>query len=497
MLSSQLAILPVLLPLVGAPLCALLRHPGAAWAFATLVSVATFACGVGLVLATADGTVISYAMGGWEPPWGIEYRIDQLSALVLVLVSAMAALVLASSRASVWREIPSQQQGLFFVAFLLCLAGQMGIAATGDAFNLFVFLEVSSLSTYALVALGRDRRSLVAAYNYLILGTIGATFILIGIGFMYIMTGTLNMADLAERLPDVSQSHTIFAAYAFIVVGVCLKLALLPLHFWLPGAYTQAPSMVTVFLAATATKVALYVLIRFSYSVFRVEFSILALPLQGIFIVLGLCAIAAASTVAIYATDLKRGLAYSSVAQMGYLIIGVGLGTVAGLQATLIHLFNHALMKATLFLALAAVVYRCGTTVDSSLRGLGRRMPVTAACLVLGGLSLIGIPGTAGFVSKWYLVLAAADSGYWVLVGLILLGSLLTAVYIWRVVELAYLAPDTPELSNTSRGPEAPPALLAGLVLVALCNLYFGLDSRYPADTAGAIATTIMARVPQ
>lgn len=492
MLTSQLPVLPVLLPLVGAPLCALMRHPSAAWLFACLVSAGTFAASVALLLAVPEGGALSYALGGWAAPWGIEYRIDPLNALVLLVVSSVAALVLPVSRASIWREIPEHKRSLFFVAFLLCLTGLMGISATGDAFNVFVFLEISSLSTYAMVAMGRDRRALVAAFNYLVLGTIGATFILVGIGFLYIVTGTLNMADLAERLPGVGQSRAVFAAYAFIVVGVCLKLALFPLHFWLPGAYAEAPSIVTVFLAATATKVALYVLVRFSYTVFQVEFSSLALPLQSIFIVLGLSAVFAGSLVAIHASNLKRGLAWSSVAQVGYLIIGVGLGTVAGLQATLIHLFNHALMKATLFLALAGVIYRCGDALGGSLRGLGQRMPVTAACLVLGGISLIGIPGTAGFISKWYLVLAAADSGQWLLVALILIGSLLTAVYIWRVVELAYLSP--PAEGATGRE-EAPLPMLAGLLLLALANIYFGLDTRLPVEMADNAATAVMAGV--
>ncbi len=486
---SQLPVLPVLLPLIGAPACALLRRPTLAWVFACLVAVLAFLCTVSLFTTTWQEGVQTYALGGWPSPWGIEYRIDLLNALVLLVVSGIGAAILLASRASVWQEIGETRRGLFYVACLLCLAGLLGIAATGDAFNLFVFLEISSLSTYALVAMGPDRRALLAAYNYLIMGTIGATFILIGIGFLYMLTGTLSMADLGERLPAMGESRTAFAAYAFIVVGVCLKLALFPLHLWLPGAYTRAPSIVTVFLAATSTKVALYVLIRFTYSVFHLEFSQLAQALDTVFIALGVIAVFAGSLVAIFEADLKRGLAYSSVAQIGFMVIGLGIGTVEGLQASLIHLFNHALMKGALFLALAAFILRVGSSNFSSLRGIGRRMPLATAAFVLAGISLIGIPGTAGFISKWYLVLAAAAQQQWILLGLILAGSLLTAVYIWRFVETAYAEPEGDSVIQRN---EAPLGMLLVIVLLALLNLYFGFDSRLPVETAGGAAQALL-----
>jgi multicomponent Na+:H+ antiporter subunit D len=493
-LLSQLPVLPVLLPLVGAPACALLRRPVAAWSFACLVSLLAFASATLLLLHTWQAGVSSYELGGWAPPWGIEYRIDLLNALVLVLVAGIGAAVLLASRASVWREIPEPRRGLYFVAYLLCLAGLMGIAATGDAFNLFVFLEISSLATYALVATGSDRRALVAAFNYLVMGTIGATFILIGIGFLYMLTGTLNMVDLAQRLPSIGQSRTVFAAFAFVIAGVCLKLALFPLHLWLPGAYTRAPSMATAFVAATSTKVAFYILVRFTFSVFQLDVSRLALHLDAVFITLGVVAVFAGSLVAIFEPDLKRALAYSSVAQLGYMVIGIGIGTVAGLQAGLIHLFNHALMKVALFVALAAFVLRLGGSEFARLRGIGRRMPLTTAAFTAAGISLIGMPGTAGFISKWYLVLAAADRNQWLLVMLILAGSLLTVVYIWRFVETAYLTPPADPRAPTC---EAPAGMLLVIVGLALANIYFGFDTRLPAGAAGEAATALMgARAP-
>ena len=317
----------------------------------------------------------------------------------------------------------------------------LGILATGDAFNVFVFLEISSLSAYALIALGKDRRALWASYQYLIMGTIGATFILIGIGLMYQMTGTLNMEDLSIRLPAVAQTRTVFTAFAFVIVGICLKLAMFPLHLWLPNAYAYAPSIVTAFFAATATKVAIYLLIRFTFSVYGLSFSFTHLPLQVLFVVLGLVGIFAASLAAIYQTNVKHMFAYSSIAQIGYMIVGYSVSTVTGLTATLLHVFNHALMKGALFVALGAVMYRIGSVQLTQFHGLGRQMPFTMAAIVIGGLSLIGVPLTVGFVSKWYLIFAVIEKGWWPVAVLILFGSLLAIVYVWRIVEAAYFKP--------------------------------------------------------
>lgn len=495
---SHLPILQVIVPLLGAPACLILGKARLAWVFTIVVSALAFAVSALLLQQVYQQGVLSYSLGGWDAPWGIEYRIDLLNAYLLLIVTAVSTVVLLAAHTSIQKEVEPGKQTLFYVAYLLCLSGLLGIVATGDAFNVFVFLEISSLAMYTLISLGKDRRSLWAAFQYLVVGTIGATFILIGIGFMYMMTGTLNMQDLAERLPGVAASHTVFSAYAFIIVGVCLKLALFPLHLWLPNAYTYAPSIVTAFLAATATKVAVYLLIRFSFSVFGIEFSAMAVPLHTIFIALGLIAVFSASLVAIYQPNVKRAIAYSSVAQIGYMIIGIGIGSVTGLQATLLHLFNHALMKGGLFLALAAVVYRLGSSGISAFHGLGKLMPWTMAAFVIGGLSLIGVPMTVGFVSKWYLVLAAIEQGLWPVAFLIVLGSLLALAYIWRVVELAYFKP-VPLTGRAAPNPgprEAPPSLLIPMWIMVLANLYFGIDTRIPVTVSAEAANILLGVAP-
>jgi len=479
----HLPILQVIVPLMAAPLCLLIGRARLAWLFTLVVSALAFLISVLLLQQVmASGTII-YELGGWDAPWGIEYRIDELNALLLLIISAISTVVLMAAHTSIQQEISADRQTFFYVLYLLSLSGMLGIVATADAFNVFVFLEISSLSAYALIALGKDRRALWASYQYLIMGTIGATFILIGIGLMYQMTGTLNMEDLARRLPEVENTRTVFTAFTFVIVGICLKLALFPLHLWLPNAYAYAPSIVTAFFAATATKVAIYLLIRFTFSVFGLSFSFTAIPLQILFLTLGLAGIFVASTSAIYQQNVKHLFAYSSIAQIGYMIVGFSISSTTGLMATLLHVFNHALMKGALFLALAAVMYRIGSVQLNQFYGLGRQMPFTMAAIVIGGLSLIGVPLTVGFISKWYLILAAIEKGWWPVAVLILLGSMLAVVYVWRVVEAAYFKPP---LAANETIKEAPLTFLIPIWILVIANIYFGIDTRLSIDVAQA-----------
>ncbi|MEW6291939.1 MAG: monovalent cation/H+ antiporter subunit D family protein [Pseudomonadota bacterium] len=486
-LSAHLPALQVVLPLLSAPLAVLLRHGGLAFAIVTAGAWAAFAAAIGLWLQVGEVGTISYHIGSWAPPWGIEYRVDRLASFILLLVSGTAAIVLPYSRASIEREIPRDLHYLYYAMFGLCLAGLLGITITGDAFNVFVFLEISSLSTYVLIALGRDRRALAASYRYLIMGTIGATFFVIGIGFLYLMTGTLNIVDLGERLRAVEDSRPVLVALAFITVGVSLKLALFPLHQWLPNAYTYAPSAVTAFLAATATKVSIYVLIRFWFSVFGETLIFHKLPLPQLMLGLSLAAMFAASFIAIFQDNLKRMFAYSSVGQIGYITLGLSFDSVHGLTASIVHLFNHGIAKAAIFLLIGGMVVGLAgrgavspvLTFDK-LAGLAKRMPLTCFGIVLAGLSLIGVPGTAGFVSKWYLIVAALEQGQFWIVGAILLSSLLAVAYVWRFVEVAYFHA-APEGSGKQ---EAPLGLLIPAWLMVIATTWFGLDTSFTVGSA-------------
>ena len=493
---AHLPILQVIVPLMAAPACLILRRPQLVWMFTLLASAIAFIISILLLQQVMQTGTISYELGGWSPPWGIEYRIDKLNAFIALIISGVSTVVLVAAQTSIEKEIPQEKHTLFYILYLLSLTGMLGIVTTGDAFNVFVFLEISSLSAYSLIALGRDRRALWASFQYLIMGTIGATFILIGIGLMYQMTGTLNMADLATRLPEVAETRTVTTAYVFFIVGVCLKLALFPLHLWLPNAYAHAPSIVTAFFAATSTKVAAYLLIRFTFSIFGVSFSFTTLPMEMVFLTLGLLGIFVASTVAIYQDNIKHVFAYSSVAQIGYMIVGFSMSTNAGLSAMLLHVFNHALMKGALFLALGAVMLRVGSTQLKDFQGLGRQMPLTMAAIVVGGLSLIGVPLTVGFVSKWYLVVAALEKGWWPVAGLVLLASLLAVVYVWRIVETAYFKAPLAPIAGKERVKEAPMAFLLPVWVLVSANVYFGLDTRLSVEVATAAAQSLFGVAP-
>jgi multicomponent Na+:H+ antiporter subunit D len=486
---QHLPILQVIIPLLSAPLSVLLHKRWLAWGLTVVASASSFIISVLLLQQVLADGVISYELGGWAAPWGIEYRIDVVNAFVLLIISAIGAIVPLYAARSVEREIAAERITLFYTAYLLCLAGLLGIAATGDAFNVFVFLEISSLSSYILISLGRDRRALTASYQYLVMGTIGATFILIGVGLAYMMTGTLNMMDLARRIPDVADTRTIRAALAFLTVGISLKLALFPLHLWLPNAYAYAPSAVTAFLAATATKVAIYLLLRFLFTIFGSVLSFEEMILHFILLPLALVAVFSASIVAIFQDNLKRMLAYSSVAQIGYIILGISFVSVTGLTAGILHLFNHALMKGALFLALGCVVYQLGSVQLRDIAGLGRRMPWTFAAIVIGGLSLIGVPLTVGFISKWYLVLAALEGQLWWIAALVLIGSLLAVAYIWRIVEAAFFQPPP---RGAAQYREAPLSMLIPTWILISANIYFGIDAERTASVAQRAAEWLL-----
>ena len=492
-LQPHLPALQVIVPMLTAPLVALLRERQLSWLVATAASLCAFAVAVALAIVVLEQGTISYEVGSWPPPFGIALVIDAVSALLLLIVTGASSLALLAGAASLQTQIESDRQPLFFAAWLLALSGLCGILVTGDAFNIFVFMEISSLASYVLVAGGPDRRALPAVFKYLVMGTIGATFYLIGVGLIYLMTGTLNLADMEVRIQEVGEFAPFLIAAAFITVGLALKAAIFPLHVWLPNAYTFAPHVVTVFFAACATKVSLYVLLRLDFVVFQqnvsghdVQFSYFMLPLSVL-------AILIASAVAIFEANLKRLLAWSSVSQIGYITLGASLVTHAGLSAGLLHMFNHALAKGALFLALACLAMSVANMRVDQIGGIAKRMPWTMAAFVAGGFSLIGIPGTAGFISKWYLIKAAYGVGSIgiALVAIILISSLMAVVYIWRVVETAYF-----KEGENDEAREAPLALLIPTWIVVVLNLVFGLYPDLPVELSSRGADILLGNGP-
>lgn len=489
---SNLPALQVFLPMIVAPLCVIFSRFGRfAWLLTLLTTWAVAAmCILTFEQVYTSGEAMHYYMGGWPAPYGIEYRIDMLSATMLVLVSLIAAVITPYAFRSSREEIFKERLPYYYAAFLLCISGLLGILSTNDAFNLYVFLEISSLASYTLIAMGRDRRALAAAFQYLVLGTIGATFILIGVGYLYLMTGTLNLTDMAERLNGIEHTRPVLAAFAFLAVGLCMKVALYPLHMWLPNAYAYAPSPISAFLAAVATKVGVYTVLRFFYTLFGYDYSFSGMHLALIFAALAMPAIIIGSTVAIFQNNIKRMLAFSSIAQIGYITLGIGLATSLGLTASIIHIINHAVIKCTLFLALGCFAMRLnGKVTLDALRGMGRHMPFTSLAFVVAGVGLIGAPLTAGFISKWYLLMATLDAGWWVITGIVVVSSLLALIYIWRVVEALYFGHQQEKYDQVV---EAPASMVIPLWIMAGAIIWLGIDTRFTVGVADMIVPMLI-----
>lgn len=498
-MQSNLPALIVVLPLLAGLFTPFLGRGNRPWIFATLTTWAVLAMTIMLFL-QVNGLAkelgnheafISYAMGDWKVPWGIEYRVDVFNAFVLLIIAMISAVVTFYARLSVAKEIPGDRVHFFYALWLLFITGLLGVTIAGDVFNLYVLLEMSSLSAYALVAMGKyhDRKALSASINYLVLGTVGGSFFLIGVGYLYSVMGTLNMADMTEKVKELHDNRTVITAFAFLLVGLGVKMALFPLHGWLPNAHGYAPPIVSALLSGVAIKVGAYVMIRFLFSIMGVEFSFEKLPTGPILMLLASLAILIGSYAAIRQSSLKRLLAYSSVAQIGYIAMGFALANEKGLTGSLIHIFNHALMKSGLFLVAGIVAYRLGKTDIDHLRGLGRKMPLTMAAFTAGGLGLIGVPLTSGFISKWYLVTGAIEEGLVFLAAVVLIGSLLAVIYVWRIVETVYFKP---ALDSTSDVKEAPWSLVVPAWVLIGASIYFGIDASLSSNMAGQAARALL-----
>ena len=438
---------PLLVLSILAPMVGLWRQELAFWLAIATIAFSTAMSGWSLAHVIAHGPM-TYKFGGWEPPIGIEYVVDHVAAFVSLIVMAVALAVVVATRRMAEQEMRGRQ-GLYYSLVLLLLAGLTGMVVTADLFNLFVFLEISSLAGYALVFLG-GRKGMLAAYRYLILGTLGGAFYLLGVAFLYFGTGTLNMADTLAILSASEATTAISAGAVFIFIGLGLKMALVPLHLWLPDAYTFSPSSVNTLIAPIMTKVGAYAMLRMFLSVFPDGYLVDEVPIGQALVVLGAIGVVFGAAAAFRQQDIRRLLAYSSVSQLAFIAIGIGLATPAGFVAALLHIMNHALMKGTLFLAVMAVRMQTGATEVPALAGLGRRLPITVAAFTVGAIAMVGIPPTAGFFSKWYLSIAALEQDLWVILAVVLISSLLSAAYLFRVLERAYLVHSPADMDGTN-----------------------------------------------
>ncbi|MCX6676433.1 MAG: monovalent cation/H+ antiporter subunit D family protein [Methanothrix sp.] len=422
---------------------------------------------------------IRYWQGGWRPPWGIEYVIDAMNAYLLVIVISMVILGLIYSRGNVRHEIEERKHVTFYTLVQLMAAGLYGITVTGDLFNMFIWLEIASLTAYALIAVAGGR-ALRPAYNYVIMGSIGACLYIFGVCWLYSVTGTLNFADMRLLLPLVYDNKAVQMAFAMIVVGVMIKAYIFPLHLWQPDVYTYAPSTISSMMASVHVKVMFYILIRMFYSVFTLEFIRHYIGLDLLICWVAAIAILAGSIWAIKQRNLKRMLAYSSVSQMGYILLGVGLSPLSpwGLVGAAAHILNHAIGKGCLFMCAGAISQQEGLKDIRDFGGLGKKMPHVCAAFTIAALSMIGIPLTAGFTSKLFLIYASLDAAQYPFVAVLLLSGLLNLVYFWRVIDQMYFVKHK-ETENAievkEKGKSLPLSMVAPILILASLCIIMGI----------------------
>jgi multicomponent Na+:H+ antiporter subunit D len=479
---DQLPALLVTVPLLcacGVALAGWLRR-SLSYPLTVLALLVAAGSAVGMAFQVMSGGPILYKLGGWDPPIGIAYNIDYLNALVLVVVSVAAFLNVISAHKSIENE-QQEKAPTFYALYILAVTGLLGMVVTGDAFNLYVLLEIASLSGYALVARGEDRAPL-STLNYLFLGTIGASLYLLGVGFLYMVTGTLNMIDIAERLPALYDSRVVLVAFLLIMVGVWLKAAFFPLHAWLPNAYTHANSAASSLLAPLMTKVMIYVMLRMMLTVFTPGFIFNQLTLNRGIVWLAVLAIVVGALMALAQRDLKRMLAYIIVSEVGYMVGGAWLGNAIGLTGAILHVLNDALMTLCAFMVVGNIVFKVKGYQFSDIKGLFAKMPFTMAAFVAGALSMIGVPPFCGFFSKWYLLQGALEAGHYGFLVALLFSSLVNVVLFFRVFEIMFFEGEIEHGhhhahigSSTAVIQEAPVSMVVPLWIVAMLLVLAGL----------------------
>ena len=448
----------------------------------------SFLSGLGMLLQVIDSGPIEYRMAGWPPPVGIVYYVDHLSALVATAVSGVALINLMSCSAPVKAEMRGKE-GAFYSLYLLSVTGLLGIVITGDAFNLYVLLEIASLTGYALVGMG-SARAAYSSLNYVLIGTIGACFYLLGVGYLYIMTGSLNMADIAKLLPPLYGSSAILLAFVIALSGLFIKMAFFPLHTWLPNAYSNAPSASASLMAPLMTKVMIYVMIRMVYTIFTWDFLAKATTmLADIVVWLSVLAIVAGAVFALAERSLKRMLTFIVVAEVGYMVGGAFLGNQTGLTGAILHIVNDAAMTLCLFMAASNIFYKRGSLDFKDLSGAIQEMPWSMSALIVTGLAVIGVPPTCGFFSKWYLLLGALEAGHYGFMAALIFSSLVNTVLFFRLIEAAYYPPDPHGHGHGHDEPhghhetpamnEAPVSMVAPLVASTAGLIVLGLATSW------------------
>ena len=433
---------------------------------------------IGLLSVVIDHHSFQYKLGGWKPPYGIVYEVDHLNGIVLVVVFGVALINLIATRAVAALEF-SDRIGPFYALYLLFVTGLAGIVVTGDAFNLYVLLEIAALTGYALIGMGKEHAAL-ASLHYVFMGTIGASFYLLGIGYLYLVTGSLNMADIAGLLPKLYTSKVVLVAFIICMTGLFIKMALFPFHSWLPNAYSYSPSSAISLIAPLTTKVMIYVMIRITLFVFTPTFAFSSPIVNTAFVWLAAGGIIAASILALSERRLKRFLTYVLIAEVGYMVGGLWLANRAGITGAILHIINDAAMTLCVFLAAGNIFYKLEGDTFQDLRGLFRKMPFSMAAFVVAALSIIGVPPTCGFFSKWYLITGGIAAGQYIFVAALIFSSLVNVVLFFRIIEISFFEPFSghhhhdDEIDIITRS-EAPVGMLVSVLLVAAGLIVLGI----------------------
>ncbi len=395
----------VIVPLGGAFLVSLLgkRTKGFADVASNLVAAALLVMSAYSVFLVRSHGVLVYKTGMWAPPIGIALVLDGLTSFMLLTVNLIAFCVMVYSVNYMERYT---EKWKFYTLVLLMLAGMEGIIITGDLFNLFVFLEIASVASYALVAYGTEAEELEASFKYLVMSSIASSFVLLGIALTYGYTSTLNMADIAMTMNQKGHGKVMQLVSALFIMGFGLKTSLVPFHAWLPDAHPAAPAPISAMLSGVLIKVlGVYAIMRLFFNVIGITPAILS-----VLMFLGVVSMVVGVLLAVGQWDLKRLLAYHSISQIGYIMLGLGLATPLGLIGGLFHLFNHSVFKSLLFLNSGAIEYAVGTRDLKDMGGLREKMPVTANTSLVASLSIAGIPPFNGFWSKLFIILAAVQA---------------------------------------------------------------------------------------
>lgn len=390
--------------------------------FANLSTLSLWMLSLYFIFLVNTHKTLVYKIGGWIPPIGICMVLDGLSSFMLVTVNLVSFLVAIYSINYMERYTDKWK---FYTLFMLMLAGMNGIIITGDLFNLFVFLEIASIASYALVAFGTEAEELEASFKYAIMGSVASSFILLGIALLYSYTSSLNMADISLVLSQKASGLLISFVAVLFLMGFGLKASLVPFHAWLADAHPSAPAPISAMLSGVFIKT------LGIYALCRVFFNILGVNNKIFFVltILGVISMVLGAFLAIAQSDIKRMFAYSSISQIGYIIFALGMGSPLAILGGLFHLFNHAIFKSLLFLNSGAIEYSTGLRDLKRLGGLNSRLPITGYTSLLGSMSISGIPPLGGFWSKLIIIIAAVQAGYFIFAFIAILISIITLAY--------------------------------------------------------------------